>query len=128
MGLYFDGWAHSNIPNLIETFFTPFHVLLYGGFFLVATLLTATHLRNIARGHGWMQALPQGYFLGLVGIGLFTVGGWVRRRYRSLAQSYTLTASLSVVQSFLPQRLFVRLGYVASRRDPKSSGAISGPH
>ncbi|MBV7327058.1 hypothetical protein KFU94_02100 [Chloroflexi bacterium TSY] len=49
--LYFDGWAHNNIPNLIETFFTPFHTLLYGGFFLVATLLTATHLRNIARGH-----------------------------------------------------------------------------
>ena len=76
IGLHFDGWAHNNIPDLIETFFTPYHALLYGGFALVAMLLTATHLRNIAQGYAWTRALPRGYFLGLIGVFLFTIGGF----------------------------------------------------
>ncbi len=38
-GLYADGWAHVNVPGL-ETFFTPWHGVLYGSFaLLVAWLL-----------------------------------------------------------------------------------------
>ena len=31
-GLYLDGSAHHHIPDLIETFFTPWHAVLYSGF------------------------------------------------------------------------------------------------
>lgn len=75
LGLYFDGWAHNNIPNRIETFFTPYHALLYGGYIMVAVVLTFTHLRNLFRGYAWSKSLPQGYFLALLGIGLFSIGG-----------------------------------------------------
>ena len=29
-GLFLDGWAHTNLPRL-ETFFTPWHAVLYSG-------------------------------------------------------------------------------------------------
>lgn len=74
-GLFLDGWAHNNVPTFIETFFTPYHALLYGGYMLLALFLTGTHFRNIWKGHSFSKALPQGYFLALVGIGLFTIGG-----------------------------------------------------
>jgi hypothetical protein len=75
LGVYLDGWAHNNIPNLIDTFFTPYHGLLYGGFFLVAGVLGFNLLRNMAAGYHWRTALPQGYMLGLLGVTIFLVGG-----------------------------------------------------
>ncbi len=40
-GLYLDGWAHLHFPEL-ETFFTPWHGVLYSGFLVNAIgLLTA---------------------------------------------------------------------------------------
>lgn len=30
-GVFVDGWAHNNLAKL-ETFFTPWHALLYSGF------------------------------------------------------------------------------------------------
>lgn len=75
VGVYLDGWAHNNIPDLIDTFFTPYHGLLYGGFFLVAGLLSFNLLRNVAAGYHWRTALPPGYMLGLIGVGIFLFGG-----------------------------------------------------
>lgn len=75
VGVYLDGWAHNNIPDLIDTFFTPYHGLLYGGFFLVAGLLSVNLVRNVAAGYHWRTALPPGYLLGLIGVGIFLVGG-----------------------------------------------------
>jgi hypothetical protein len=31
-GALADAWAHTNIIDEIESFFTPWHALLYGGF------------------------------------------------------------------------------------------------
>lgn len=74
-GLYLDGWAHNNIPGRIETFFTPYHALMYGGYLLVALALTFTYVRNIIRGYAWSKALPRGYFWGMIGVLLFAAGG-----------------------------------------------------
>lgn len=72
-GLYADGWAHLNIGGL-ETFFTPWHAVLYGNFTLLVAWIGWTIWRN--RGEdGTHSAIPQGYGLGLVGIGLFALGG-----------------------------------------------------
>lgn len=94
-GLFIDGWAHSNIPQL-ETFFTPWHALLYSGYLAVAvTLLTKSiqNLRQMSRradgrvaplftllreslaGERWMQAIPSGYALSMLGIGVFLLSG-----------------------------------------------------
>ncbi len=44
-GLYLDGWAHIHRPGL-ETFFTPWHGVLYSGFLLLAAALVMPVLRG----------------------------------------------------------------------------------
>jgi len=66
-GLYLDGWAHTH--ELPDTFFTPWHGVIYSGFLVAALFLIATFLRR--RGSG----MPTGYGFSLVGVGLFLVGG-----------------------------------------------------
>ncbi|MGH8507527.1 MAG: hypothetical protein ACREVH_02240, partial [Gammaproteobacteria bacterium] len=46
LGLYVDGWAHRHYP--IETFFTPWHALLYSALLAVASLILVTVYRNPA--------------------------------------------------------------------------------
>lgn len=73
-GLFLDGWAHNN-GRVDDTFFTPWHLVLYSGYAAVGALLTFTQFRNVGRGYAWTQALPQGYGLALLGIALFGIGG-----------------------------------------------------
>jgi len=75
IGLYLDGWAHRHIRNL-ETFFTPWHAVLYSGFFLNAGFLVIAFLRNIKKGFSWNNALPPGYGLSLIGVLIFAGGGF----------------------------------------------------
>src|SRR5262245_30199414 len=72
-GLFLDGWAHNHIASL-ETFFTPWHAVLYSGFFAVAALVAVTQYRNVGKGYAWTRALPRGYWLSLVGVVIFFVG------------------------------------------------------
>jgi len=61
-GSYLDAWAHNNIPSL-ETFFTPWHGVLYSGVLAIAVLLTITVVINRQRGASWLTAIPRGYEL-----------------------------------------------------------------
>src|SRR5690349_14190348 len=68
-GLYLDGWAHTH--ELPDTFFTPWHGMIYSGFLLAALFLVSTFARR-----RWLgQLMPTGYGLSLVGVGLFLIGG-----------------------------------------------------
>src|SRR5713101_820581 len=49
-GAYLDSWAHRHLARL-ETFFTPWHALLYSGMLAILIFLALTALRNQARGH-----------------------------------------------------------------------------
>ncbi len=73
-GLYLDGWAHLHVPQL-ETFFTPWHAVLYSGYFAVAALLMVTWIRHRAAGYRGSWSMPAGYELSLLGAGIFAVGG-----------------------------------------------------
>jgi|SRR5579883_218166 hypothetical protein len=73
-GLFLDGWAHAHIPQL-ETFFTPWHAVLYSGYLSVALFLSFSALRNRRRGYSWARSLPSGYELSLLGAGIFAVSG-----------------------------------------------------
>ena len=72
-GVHLDAWAHHQSD--IETFFTPWHGVLYSGFLLLAGVLLGTLARNVLRGQPWRTALPGAYWLSLAGAGLFMAGG-----------------------------------------------------
>lgn len=74
LGITLDGWAHNHIPSL-ETFFTPWHGVLYSGYLSIAMFLLVTLVLNHRRGYTWIVALPAGYGLSLFGTAIFAVGG-----------------------------------------------------
>ena len=74
VGLYLDIWAHIH-KSVIETFFTPWHAVLYSGFLASAVFLYIAMIRNQIKGHDWRHAVPKGYDLSLLGVVIFLVGG-----------------------------------------------------
>ena len=94
-GLFIDGWAHSNIPQL-ETFFTPWHAVFYSGYLVVAFTLLVQILLNLRQsaisagdsktslvtlvrkslpGNRWLDAIPIGYELSVLGLVIFGISG-----------------------------------------------------
>jgi hypothetical protein len=73
-GLFLDGWAHNN-GRVDNTFFTPWHAVLYSGYAAVGALMVITQFRNVTKGYAWTRALPRGYLLSLLGVILFGFGG-----------------------------------------------------
>jgi hypothetical protein len=75
-GFFLDAWAHRNIGR-IESIFTPWHAVLYGGF-VAASVWTVVLVRRRHRpGVSWPQAIPVGYGLGLAGMVVFALGATV---------------------------------------------------
>jgi hypothetical protein len=74
VGLFLDGWAHDNVPEL-ESFLTPWHAVFYSGFVATAGWMAWLVGRNLRRGSQGLAAVPVGYGLGLAGVGVFAVGG-----------------------------------------------------
>jgi len=73
-GAYLDGWAHHHIPEP-ESFFTPWHGVLYSGFIAGAAFLFLALIVSHARGYSWRRSLPTGYGLSLLGVAIFAAGG-----------------------------------------------------
>src|SRR5579875_1599013 len=73
-GALSDTYAHTNFPKL-ETFFTPWHALLYSGLVAVATCNFLVMRHNHAQGYPWRRAIAPGYELTNVGVAVLFVGG-----------------------------------------------------
>jgi hypothetical protein len=73
-GLFLDGWAHNH-GRVDDSFFTPWHGVLYSGAAAMIAFLTITQWRNVNKGYGWRWSLPQGYMLSLLGGILFGLSG-----------------------------------------------------
>jgi hypothetical protein len=73
-GLYLDGWAHVH-GHVDQSFFTPWHAVLYSGYLVVAAVIAGTALAGMRRGLPVRESVPAGYELSLLGAGLFLVGG-----------------------------------------------------
>lgn len=74
-GAWLDAWAHDNVPATLETFFTPWHAILYAGLLTAAATLFWAAIRNHRRGVSWREALPDGYGLSALGVAAFAAGG-----------------------------------------------------
>jgi hypothetical protein len=72
LGLFADGWSHYH--DVRESFFTPYHAVLYSGFFANVAMVAYTLYRGQQRGLSWPKAFPPGYDLTAVGVAWFTVG------------------------------------------------------
>jgi len=75
-GSYLDGWAHTS--GQVESFFTPWHAVLYSGFVATAAYVILLGIRlggRQAGPQGWWAALPSAYRAGAVGIAVFAAGG-----------------------------------------------------
>ena len=73
-GTYVDGWAHNNLRDL-ETFFTPWHAILYSGFAACALWIAALAWRRHTPGTRWTEAVPAGYGPAAAGVVLFLASG-----------------------------------------------------
>lgn len=74
-GAHLDSWAHGHIAATLETFFTPWHALLYASLAATTAFLVVRAAWTGARPWHWARALPDGYSLALVGCVLFGVLG-----------------------------------------------------
>jgi hypothetical protein len=72
IGLFVDGWAHRNQKP--ETFFTPWHGLLYSGFMASAVWMLMVVRRHQRPGISIRHTVPVGYGFRSVGVGVFGVG------------------------------------------------------
>lgn len=73
-GVHLDGWAHLH-TGLIDTFFTPWHGLLYAAYVALSAVLLGTVLRNRAAGASGWRAVPAGYEPAVIGVAVFALGG-----------------------------------------------------
>lgn len=73
-GLTMDAWAHTNQTKL-ETVVTPWHALFYGGFFVTASWILWRIWCNVKQGRSGLAAIPIGYGVALIGMGLFFLSG-----------------------------------------------------
>jgi Tol biopolymer transport system component len=69
-GIYLDGWAHNH-GKVDESFFTPWHAVLYSGYLVSAAVVLGALTSRIDRRVG----LPSGYWVSLVGVAVFALGG-----------------------------------------------------
>src|SRR2546421_3817190 len=74
VGAYLDGWAHVH-GHVDQSFFTPWHAALYGGFLALAAFVGAAAVRGRRRGLPLRESVPPGYELSLLGAAVFLVAG-----------------------------------------------------
>jgi hypothetical protein len=69
-----DNWAHFH-GKVDESFFTPWHAVIYGMMAMFGLFLGASATINTRKGFAWQRSLPPGYMLSLLGVGLFIIAG-----------------------------------------------------
>jgi hypothetical protein len=74
LGLAIDGWAHHTQPG-VESFFTPWHGVLYSGYGACAVWMIWLIARQRRAGFLGRAAIPRGEGPGVVGVLLFGFAG-----------------------------------------------------
>ena len=116
-GIYQDGWAHNH-GKVDETFFTPWHFILYGTMALSGIVLFVVGLRGLgARGvkvtgafapgsrAAVRDSIPTGYWSAVLGVVIFIVAGGLDLAWHTI---FGIEASLDALVS--PTHLALALG------------------
>jgi hypothetical protein len=99
------GDGKSAAGDVDNTFFTPWHAVLYSGYGATAGVLLAALMRNHAAGQPWRRALPDGYGLSLLGALIFALAGVGDMVWHTLFGVEVSTAAL-----LSPTHLLLALG------------------
>jgi Tol biopolymer transport system component len=116
-GIYQDGWAHNH-GKVDQSFFTPWHFILYGTMALSGIVLFVVGLRNLsARGvnvagtfapgnrAAIRDSIPTGYWSAVAGVVIFIVGGGLDLAWHTI---FGIEASIDALVS--PTHLVLALG------------------
>lgn len=74
IGIFVDVNAHNH-DRVDDTFFTPWHFLLYSGVLANGVMLGIVQYRSVGQGYAWSRALPRGYGLSFAGVLIFALSG-----------------------------------------------------
>lgn len=74
VGGFVDGFAHRNLDTP-ETFFTPWHAILYTGYLTSAAWIISLVIRNRSSASSLGNAIPIGYETAVAGVVVFAIGG-----------------------------------------------------
>ena len=122
IGLFLDGYAHTNIIDQLESFFTPWHAVFYSGFLATAGWITWTAYRRMEPGRTFRQAIPAGYGLSVIGVAVFAAGGVGDGIWHSLLGIETgIDALLS------PTHLLLFVGAVLMLTTPVRTARLRNP-
>jgi len=111
VGLFLDGWAHSERKP--DSFFTPWHAVLYSGFTLAAGLTLLVIYRRHQSGLSWKEVAPAGQLLTLFGFGVFGVGA-----FGDLVWHEVFGIEVSVEALLSPTHLFLMTGGLVALSAP----------
>lgn len=75
VGLFLDGWAHHHLAEELESFFTPWHAVLYSGATALGGILLIAAFLNYRKGYRLKNILPREYLVALIGFILFGAAG-----------------------------------------------------
>ena len=120
-GVFVDGWAHAH-GKVDQSFFTPWHAILYAGFFVNALFFAGVAWRNHSRGYPWRRSVPRGYELAILGVGIFLVGGGLDLLWHLL---FGIEQSLSATLS--PTHLILALGIFLAASGPWRAAWLRPP-
>ena len=121
-GALLDGWAHSNILKTLESFFTPWHAVLYSGFAACAgwTVLIGYRRRHVAP-EWWRNGWPPGYRVGALGVVIFLFAGGADMVWHTV---FGIESNLAAALS--PSHLLLAVGTVLLLTSPLRSWWAAG--
>jgi hypothetical protein len=122
-GMVTDGFAHSNLRNTIDSFFTPWHAILYSGFASAALWTTWLGFKHARLGRRGLEAIPVGYELGIVGVIVFGLGGFGDMIWHTV---FGIEVNLAALLS--PTHLMLLIGGVLVGSSPLRSAWSTLPH
>jgi hypothetical protein len=120
IGVCLDGWAHTH--RLPDSFFTPWHAVIYSGVLGAALVLAGTSFAAWRHDAPWRHALPAGYGLSLLGAGLFLITGVADFVWHSL---FGIEADLEALYS--PPHLLLAGAGAFDRQRPAPRSLVSTP-
>jgi hypothetical protein len=131
-GAYLDAWAHRHVASTLETFFTPWHAVLYSGVLATGTFLFIALLRGREAGRTWRTALPIGYGVSFLGFVLFGIAGNLDLAWHTIfgiERKYAATLSPTHLLLMLSAGLMVtgglRSAWSSGRRRLSYTGLLS---